>query len=167
MSFRTVKLCNVLSNKSILCIISNSINALHQNGLLCSETRVTIQNGHCGHTQKKMRTLRFWRENVRIQRNTVIEQTVGNVVARVKRNIGERQREIQCYLSARWPSWLDVLSVNVETRVLTFRCACVCGYNTSTQNGAVEIKCHSEHTQAHISYAKKSPHRLEVTVQSS
>lgn len=29
-------------------------------------------------------------------------------------------------------------------------CACACGYNTSTQSGAVEMKRHSEHTQAHI-----------------
>lgn len=38
-SFRTQKLCNGLSNNSIMCIISEEANALHQKGFLCVEKK--------------------------------------------------------------------------------------------------------------------------------
>lgn len=50
--------------------------------------------------KKEMRTSQLCEENVRIQRNSVIEQTVGNVVGNVKKK-SKRQGEIHWYFSSR------------------------------------------------------------------
>lgn len=96
------------------------------------------------------------KKNVRIHRNSVIEQTVGNVVLKVKE---KWEKEIHYYPARRWPSWLDVLGVNAETRVLTAHAHVV----TTLPRRAVPLKWNvTRNTHRRISYGKKSPHRLEV-----
>lgn len=83
-SFRTQKLCNGLSNNSIMCIISEEANALHQKGFLCVEKNVLNWKGQSWaystfnthsvliRTEKKeMHTLQFSRKRPHLakQRN--------------------------------------------------------------------------------------------------